>query len=97
MDMSKEQYIQDNILRLLNAWTNTATLIGSFAILVLSALDYYVTPSYFTTFALYRILAAGAILICYMIGKGNLTRTKHNAITIAAAVIVSTMVALMIA
>ena len=97
MNVLKEHYIQNNILKLLNAWTNTATLVGTFTILALSVLDYYVTPAYFTTFVLYRILAAAAILLCYVIGKRTLTRTTHHAITISAAVVVSTMVALMMA
>lgn len=94
--MSKEEYINSNILKLLHHWTNVATGIGSLVIISMSFLDYLVTPANFKTFFLYRICAAAAILLTYLYNR-KISRARHHAITIAASVIVSTMVALMIA
>ncbi len=95
--MTKKEYIELNILKLIQNWTNIATIIGSFVIIALSLLDYFVTPSNFKTFLFYRTLATAAIFVIYLINKKRFGKKIHHAITIAAAAIVATMVALMIA
>ncbi|MEW6419188.1 MAG: PAS domain S-box protein [Nitrospirota bacterium] len=94
--MNKEEYIELNILKLLHHWTNIATGIGTLVIIFLSFLDYFVTPSNFKTFLIYRILTATAIYITYLFNKQKINKNRHHIITISAAVIVATMVALMI-
>ncbi len=95
--MSRENYIEQHILELLQSWTNVATLIGSVVILGLGVLDYFVTPENFKTFLVYRILAAGGILACFVLNKIKTSKNWYHFITIAASVIVSSMVAVMIA
>jgi PAS domain S-box-containing protein len=95
--MTREKYIEQHILELLQSWTGVATLIGSFIILALGVLDYFVTPENFKTFFVYRSLAAGGVLACFVLNKTKTGKNWYHFITIAASIIVSSMVAVMIA
>jgi PAS domain S-box-containing protein len=95
--MTREKYIEQHILELLQSWTSVATLIGSVIILALGVLDYFVTPENFKTFFVYRSLAAGGILACFVLNKTKTGKNWYHFITIAASMIVSSMVAVMIA
>lgn len=48
--MTKEEYIQQEFPKLLKSFGASLLLIGSVAILILSILDYFVTPENFKTF-----------------------------------------------
>ncbi len=95
--MSKDEYIELNILRLLQYWTSIATGIGSLVIISLCVLDYFVTPANFKLFFVYRVSAATLTLGIYFINKKRFDKKWHHFLTIAAAAIVSSMVSLMIA
>jgi len=95
--MTKKEYIESKITALLHKWTSIAMLIGSLVIISLSLLDYLVTPMNFKTFLLYRVIAATAIFSLYLINRKKINKIRHHILAMAAAVIVSTMVALMIA
>lgn len=95
--MTKEEYIRSNLDILLYHWSNIATKIGSLVILSLIILDYFVTPSNFEIFLIYRIFAAGSIFLIYLYNKQKVDRNRQNVVTILAAISVCTMVALMIA
>lgn len=95
--MGREEYIKSNIVHLLHFWSNTAIGLGSLIILSLSLLDYFVTPENFDTFFVYRVIAAALILIDFFINRKMVSERRHHLATICAAVIVSTMIALMIA
>ena len=95
--MSREEYIQTNILKLLHHWTNIATSVGALAIVSLSLLDYFVTPFNFKTFLLYRVATGIAIFATYLFNKQKIDTNRHHAVMILASVIVSAMVTLMIA
>ena len=95
--MSREEYIRSNLDMLLYHWSNIATKVGSYVIISLIILDYFVTPSNFKTFLLYRIFAAGSIYSIYLVNKQKVDRNRQNAMTILAGIVVCTMVALMIA
>jgi PAS domain-containing protein len=94
--MSREDYIQTNILKLLHHWTNIATSVGALAIVSLGLLDYFVTPSNFRTFLLYRVATGTAIFATYLFNKQKIDTNRHHAVMILASVIVATMVTLMI-
>ena len=95
--MDKEEYIKSNIVYLLHYWSNTAIAFGSIVIISLSFLDYLVTPSNFKTFLVYRIIATVAILLVYVMNRKIVSQKRHHLSTILAAMIVSTMIAAMIA
>ena len=95
--MKRQEYIEANIISLLHRWTTIALGLGAVVILALSALDYLVTPENFRTFLLYRLFAGGAIVIIYLFNKLKISRARHHFSSIAAAIVVSSMVALMIA
>jgi PAS domain S-box-containing protein len=95
--MKRQEYIEANIISLLHRWTTIALGLGAVVILALSALDYLVTPENFRTFLLYRLFAGGAIVIIYLFNKLKISRTRHHFSSLAAAIVVSSMVALMIA
>ncbi len=95
--MDKEEYIKSNIVYLLHYWSNTAIAFGSIVIISLSFLDYLVTPSNFKTFLVYRIIATVAILLVYVMNRKIVSQRRHHLSTILAALIVSTMIAGMIA
>ena len=94
---TKEEYIESHILNLLHQWTNIATEIGALLIISLSILDYFVTPQNFKLFLLYRVIAASAVFLIYLIHKQGITVRRHHIVTILTAIIVSGMVAMMIA
>ena len=95
--MTKDAYIKLNTVNLLHYWSNTAIALGSIIIISLSFLDYFVTPSNFNTFLIYRIIAAVAILLVYVVNRKIVSQTRHHVSTIMAGLIVSTMIAFMIA
>jgi len=97
MTTEKSQYIEINLVYLLRYWVSFVTGAGSFVIMSLSLLDYLVTPSNFKTFLIYRIVAASAIFLLFLINKKVINKNAHHLFSIASAVIVTTMVACMIA
>ena len=90
--MSREEYIQTNILKLLHQWTNIATSVGALAIVSLSLLDYFVTPANFKTFLLYRIATGIAIYGTYLFNRQKIDKNRHHVVMILASVIVAAMV-----
>jgi PAS domain S-box-containing protein len=95
--MEKSKFIDSQITELLHNWTNTAMLWGSIVIVCLSVLDYLVTPENFAIFLLYRIATAALIFLLYLLNKSKSNRKRQHLLSLAAGVIVSAMVALMIA
>ncbi len=95
--MDREKYIESNIVGLLHNWSNIAMAVGSVVIMSLSLLDYLVTPSNFKTFLIYRGVAAVAIFLLYVVNRKKISKNRQHVTTIFAAVIVSSMVAFMIA
>lgn len=56
--MNKEKYIEQELLRLTKSALLTFFPFGAFFIILMSILDYFVTPENFTTFLNYRIVTA---------------------------------------
>lgn len=95
--MGRKEYIETNITVLLHSWTSIALLMGSLVIISLSLLDYLVTSINFKTFLVYRIITASLIFSLYLLNKKKINKYTHYIIALSAGIIVSTMVALMIA
>jgi len=68
-DSSKQTYIQQEILTMLQSWGAVAAFGGAVVFLVLSALDFFVTPEKFPKFLIYRIIAASLFLGLYALNK----------------------------
>ncbi len=68
MAMSKEEYIQQELLPLTQFLLSLLLFpFGVITILLLSILDYFVTPENFTKFLIYRIIFASLMMGEYLI------------------------------
>ncbi len=93
MDL-KNQYIKEASDKLIQSFIATLLLVAGIGILVLSVLDYWVTPENFEKFLKYRVVAASiyfTLYFCYWKIK-----KFHSFFLVSAAVVVSGMVELMI-
>ena len=94
--MSKQEYIESNISKLFYQWSNIAFLTASIFVILLSALDYLVTPSNFKLFLVYRIVAAALFIVIYLLNKRKINKNYQTAMTFAATLVISCMIELMI-
>jgi PAS domain S-box-containing protein len=94
--MDKRSYIDHEILKLLQSWGSVVLPSGIFVIGLLILLDYLVTPEHFSQFLILRIVSIGLFIGLFILNKRNLKKNTQLGITVAATVIVSFMVELMI-
>jgi PAS domain S-box-containing protein len=94
--MDKKTYIDHEILKLLQSWGSVVLPSGMFVIGLLILLDYLVTPEHFPQFLVLRIVSIGLFIGLFILNKRYLKTNMQLGITIAATVIVSFMVELMI-
>lgn len=94
--MDKENYIQEEKLKLTQSFGTLLLLFGSPTILLLSVLDYFVTPENFITFFIYRSITASLLILFYFIFKLKRERTLQLIVSTLTAAVVSVMVELMI-
>jgi len=94
--MTREEYIDKNLIDLLQRWANLAIISGSVVIIILSVLDYYVSPENFRIFLVYRIITASSLLISYYILNKNRSKKILFLSYFLDITIVSVMIALMI-
>ena len=94
--MGKKNYIDHEILKLLQSWGSVVLPSGIFVIGLLILLDYLVTPEHFSQFLVLRIVSIGLFIGLFIVNKRYLRKNIQLGITIAATVIVSFMVELMI-
>jgi len=94
--MGKEEYIKKEITKLLEYWGGIASIVGAVVILLLSPLDYVVTPENFYKFLIYRVVTAALFLIIFSLTKIHGSQSYQVSLFIAAALIVSAMIELMI-
>jgi PAS domain S-box-containing protein len=95
--MNKEQYIQQELL------TETQFLLSlllfpcaGITILLLSLLDYFVTPENFTRFLAYRVITVSLIMGLYFILRLRKDKILQSIIILLGTVTISTMVEVMI-
>jgi PAS domain S-box-containing protein len=94
--MDKKSYIDHEVLKLLQSWGSIILPSGIFVIVLLILLDYLVTPEHFFQFLIFRIISIGLFVILFILNKRYLRKNLQLGITIAATIIVSSMVELMI-
>ena len=91
---NKEIYIQEEIDKSINSFTESLLLIAGLFILLMGILDFFVTPENFTRFFVYRSIASVLYLCLFLLFRS--VKKHPNLFIIAAAVIVSVMIELMI-
>ncbi|HDZ77550.1 MAG TPA: PAS domain S-box protein, partial [Candidatus Omnitrophica bacterium] len=97
MAMTKEEYIQQEVLPLTQFLLSLLLFpFGVITILLLSILDYFVTPDNFTKFLIYRIITASLIMGLYFILKLKENKILQSIITILGTLTIATMVEVMI-
>ncbi len=94
--MDKEKYIEQEKLNLNQSFAATLFLAGIPVILLLSILDYFVTPDNFRKFFIYRLTASSFFILFYFIIKLKKQKTFQLITILVATLVVSTMVELMI-
>lgn len=92
--MDKENYIRQELLKTTQSFSASLLLIATIGIILLSTLDYLVTPENFNLFLIYRLIAASLYFTLYLIYK-KVNKYPFVFITLAA-LIISTMIELMI-
>src|SRR4030042_6935577 len=92
--MDKEKYIEQELLKSTQSFIASLLRIASIGIIVLSPLDYFVTPENFKLFLIYRLIVASLYFTLFLIFKKV---NKFPLIFIAmATLIISAMIELMI-
>ena len=96
--MDKDKYIQQEFLSITHSSTKALLPYGALFLLLLSGLDYFVTPENFMKFFLYRFIASLSIMLLFFAIKLKKTLDKNyqNVITVVATLIPAIMVEAMI-
>jgi two-component system, cell cycle sensor histidine kinase and response regulator CckA len=94
--MTKEQYIRQELEKLLKYWVSFALISGAFVILALSILDYFVTRDNFSKFFLYRLICSATMILLFFICKQRISHVFLNTIIFFAAILTSATVELMV-
>jgi len=75
--MNKEKYIQQGLLNLTQSSLAALLPFGATFLLLLSILDYFVTPENFTKFFIYRLIASSLVMVLFFIFKSKRDKDKH--------------------
>jgi len=94
--MDKKRYIDHEILKLLQSWGSIVLPSGVLVIFLLILLDFLVTPEHFSQFLILRIISVGLLIGLSVVNKQYFSTGIQLGITIAATIISSFMVELMI-
>lgn len=94
--MTRKEYIESNINKLIYQWSNVAIFTSAIVIIALSYLDYSVTPINFKTFLVYRIVVSSIMLIFYFLNRSKINRTYQIINTLICTIIISIMIESMI-
>ena len=92
--MKKNEYIRQETLKATHSFVSMLLMFGGLAILMLGVLDYFSTPENFTRFFMYRLVVV-ALFVILNVGFKKLDRFPA-AFVIAATVIVSAMIEVMV-
>jgi PAS domain S-box-containing protein len=94
--MDKKNYIEQEIIKMLQSWGTIALTYGGLTILMLSVLDYFVTPENFNKFIVYRAVSALLFSGVFYLNKKKKNRYYQTVIFFIGTIIVSIMVELMV-
>ncbi len=92
----KEIYVEQEILKILQHWGGIALIGGAAVFLLLSLLDYFVTPENFLRFLTYRLGAAFLFICIYYLNKQKTNKLYQISIFIVGTLIASITVELMV-
>lgn len=96
MDIDKEKYIQHELSSYIQSIGAVLILAGACVTLLLSILDYFVTPENFRLFFVYRLISASLMIALYVIFMLTKNVIFQTVIIITAVLIPTSMVELMI-
>ena len=94
--MDRNKYIEEELQKLTKYWLSFSLILGAVFFVLLSALDYFVTPQNFEKFLFYRVSIACLMFFLYFLNKRTSTKFFQNALLVASAIITSSAVELMI-
>jgi len=69
MESGREQFLKDQIEKLIHLWVGISALFGAILFIALGLLDYFVTPDNFKRFFVYRIAIALFLCLIYYLNK----------------------------
>lgn len=92
----KEKYIDKKILEISPGIARTLLFFGAVTFMLLSILDYFVTPENFTKFFLYRIIVSFLLLLFYFIIGLSQNRLIQSSLVVIGVLAVSGAIELMI-
>lgn len=93
---AKQIYIEQEILKILQSWGGIAIIGGAVVFLLLSTLDYFVTPENFLRFLIYRLSSAFLFISIYYLNKQKTNKLYQISLFIVGTLIASITVELMI-
>lgn len=94
--MDKQTYIEQERLKIVQSWGSLVFLTGAAVTLLLSLLDYLVTPENFLRFFIYRIITASLVIVLYFLLKLKRDKFFQSIIITIASLLPTVMVELMI-
>jgi PAS domain S-box-containing protein len=97
--MTKEKFIKKGLFKLTQTSISVLFPFGAFFLILLSVLDYFITPENFVKFLTYRLIAASFVMLFYLIFKLKKNQTElflSFIIIIGATIVPASMVELMI-
>ena len=94
--MNKISYVEFEILKLLQAWGSIILLSAPFIMVLLIFLDYLISPMHFLIFLILRVTSILLFLLLFFLNRSKLSKYSQTTITIAATIIASCMIELMI-
>ncbi|HEC98516.1 MAG TPA: response regulator [Nitrospirae bacterium] len=97
--MTKEKFIKKGLFKLTQTSISVLFPFGAFFLILLSVLDYFITPENFVRFLTYRLIAASFVMLFYLIFKLKKNQTElflSFIIIIGATIVPASMVELMI-
>lgn len=94
--MDKLSYIEQERLNTVQSWGSLVFLTGAIVTLLLSLLDYFVTPENFPKFFIYRLITSVLILILFFALRLKKEKTYQTFIIIVASIIPTIMIEIMI-
>ena len=96
MMTDKDRYVQQEIQKIYSFWISFSMIGGALSFLLLSGLDYLVTPENLFKFLYYRIAAASLLLIVLFFNTKSPYKFSPNTLVILSAIIASTAVEFLI-
>jgi two-component system cell cycle sensor histidine kinase/response regulator CckA len=95
-NMEKEEYIEQEILKLFQSWGSIILPAAAMMIGLLILLDYFVAPEHFATFLFFRVVGIVSFIGLFLLNRKKINKNLQLSITVTATIIVSLMIEVMI-